>query len=754
MLIHDYSPITLSDQARWLLLKLIAELKVGDAIPSIKNMAKKFHINEKKIKECIAELEDHGILIQAVDGLTSDTKSYIDYDLFLSCMNAKRIKNLSLDKWFHQTARADNFPLIGLFQHLVENRLNDFYMHHLQHTSSTLSGILDFKSALVLMVLVRNSNQFGITNQCGIHKIKHKTGLFKDAIFRCIKTLENQGVIRTRVDGVLSSKILRVSNPFYILNLSHEIWQEKATYGRYFIIQYPQPHHFEVELIASLLQKFESKKATLIEILTINDAYQIYVNLVTQMPDLIATVKGLTIEMINEDSSIPEHEFFEYRFTIHLLSLFLEMPNDHDSSQWLRDLIEFFPQKNSKIHLNGVISLLGFLQCHLEQWCAQIYNDLFRAQALSRGGDSVDLHDLKKMTGRLQLNTLLKFAEDDSLETSEQTIRSNNSLLSSLSAMMTLIAKNQLYPFLTYLGLKEQFSQFCIVPRHVKQKQCACIFMPFPRQKSNQFTKIILDENSAFLSEQKILQDERRTHFFIESIQPSLKELQDFGLLPESCPSMGASSVYAGFGSLSNLASSLSESATGVSSSNMDINGFFTQAKATNAMFIQSRTALASLLANKQDSDELKAKQKSLKTTSNLKEKEAIQKQIVAMSNAVLEASQKDEEATVAKLSALNVEQKKNLLDSATNFVIASLTARELAGGAKQVSTSLITNPSSLTNTGMSLVDAKNIVGDITGIAKNSTMALVEYPKLFKKAGIEFKMPTSSSEKPKILSDI
>lgn len=218
--------------------------------------------------------------------------------------------------------------------------------------------------------------------------------------------------------------------------------------------------------------------------------------------------------------------------------------------------------------------------------------------------------------------------------------------------------------------------------------------------------------------------------------------------------SMGVSGVYAGFGSLSNIASSLSESATGISSSNMDLNGFFTQAKATNAMFIRSRTALASLLASKQDSDELKAKQKSLKTTSDLKEKEAIQKQIVAMSNAVLEASQKDEEATVAKLSALNVEQKKHLLDSATNFVIASLTARELAGGAKQVSTSLMTNPASLTNTGMSLVDAKNVVGDITGIAKNSTMALVEYPKLFKKAGIEFKMPTSSSDKPKNLADI
>src|SRR5699024_6251309 len=109
---------------------------------------------------------------------------------------------------------------------------------------------------------------------------------------------------------------------------------------------------------------------------------------------------------------------------------------------------------------------------------------------------------------------------------------------------------------------------------------------------------------------------------------------------------------------------------------------------------------------------------------------------------------------TVAKLSVLNAEQKKHLLNSATNFAIASLTARELAVGAKKVSTSLIANPNSLTNTGMSLVDAKGVVGDITGIAKNSTLALVEYPKLFKKAGIEFKVPTSSADKPKNLDDI
>lgn len=535
LLIHDYSPIALSPQARWLLLKLIAELKLGEAVPSIKKMATTFHINEKKIKECITELEAHRILIQGKDGLTSEKKSYIDYSLFLACMNAKKIKPLKLEQWFRQTARADNFPLIGLFQNLVENRLDDFYMHHLQHTSSRLSGILDFKSALVLMVLVRNSNQYGITNKCGIHELKHKTGMSKDAIFRCIKILEIQGVIRVRVDGVLSSKILRVSNPFYMLNLSHEIWQEEATYGRYFIIQYPELHSFEVQQVASLLQFLESKKATLTSILTINDAYQIYVNLFIRVPELINATKRLTIEMVKEDSSISEHERFEYRFIIHLLSLLLEMPNAHESSQWLRDLIEFFPQKKSKTHLNGVVSLFGFLQCHLEQWCAQIYNNLSRAQALSRCGDYVDLHDLKKMSGRLQLNALLKFAEDNSFETSDRIARSNSTLLSMLGLMMTLIAKNQLYPFLTYLGLKEQFSQFCIVPRHAKQTQYICIFMPFPSQVSNQFTKITLDENLAFVSEQEILQDERRNHFFSESIQPSLKELQDFGLLPENC---------------------------------------------------------------------------------------------------------------------------------------------------------------------------------------------------------------------------
>lgn len=212
--------------------------------------------------------------------------------------------------------------------------------------------------------------------------------------------------------------------------------------------------------------------------------------------------------------------------------------------------------------------------------------------------------------------------------------------------------------------------------------------------------------------------------------------------------SFGASNVLAGFGSLSSIASSLTETATGVSSSNLDLNGFFTQAKKTNAMFIESRAALAYVLANKQDAEELKTKLSSFKTTSDVKEKQAIQQEITKLSANVLDASQKDEQATVEQLSALNAEKKQLLIKSMSNFVIAGLSARELIVNSKPVSMSLLSNPAGLSNTGLSLVDAKSLLGDVTGIAKNSTMALVEYPKLLKKAGIDFKVPESSASKP------
>jgi len=213
------------------------------------------------------------------------------------------------------------------------------------------------------------------------------------------------------------------------------------------------------------------------------------------------------------------------------------------------------------------------------------------------------------------------------------------------------------------------------------------------------------------------------------------------------------SQAHAGLGTLSSLASKVVETTTGTSTQNLDLAGFLKQAQATNAMFTQSRTALATLFAERKDSEELKTKLNSLKTTSDVKEKAAIQKEITKLTDEVLEASKKDEAATLERINALSVSQKQLLVNSLTNFAIAGLSARELVVNSKQVSMQLLTNPMSLSNSGMSLMDAKGLLSDVTGIAKNSTMALVEYPQLMKKAGLNFKAPESAVAKPVDISD-
>src|SRR5690606_25020454 len=123
------------------------------------------------------------------------------------------------------------------------------------------------------------------------------------------------------------------------------------------------------------------------------------------------------------------------------------------------------------------------------------------------------------------------------------------------------------------------------------------------------------------------------------------------------------------------------------------------------------------------------------------------------LTNAVLEASKKDEAATLERINALNTSQKQHLMNSLTKFAIAGLSARELVVNSKQVSMQLLSNPSTISNSGMSFMDAKGLLSDVTGIAKSLTMALVEYPQLMKKAGLNFKAPESAAAKPVDISD-
>ena len=183
-------------------------------------------------------------------------------------------------------------------------------------------------------------------------------------------------------------------------------------------------------------------------------------------------------------------------------------------------------------------------------------------------------------------------------------------------------------------------------------------------------------------------------------------------------------------------------------SSNVNVTDFLTQASATNLLFQESRAALAATISKSKMSGEIQAKLKALKSTTNLQEKEAILASLEKPTDEVMAASKKDEAETIETIKNLSAEKKKYLLAAAQNFGIATLMAKDLAGGASQISTAIISNPQSLTSSGFTVGGAKNLVGDVTGIAKNSSMALVEVPQLFKKAGVEFTPPTSSKSKP------
>lgn len=206
------------------------------------------------------------------------------------------------------------------------------------------------------------------------------------------------------------------------------------------------------------------------------------------------------------------------------------------------------------------------------------------------------------------------------------------------------------------------------------------------------------------------------------------------------------SNAHAGFG---DFASKMTQNVIGTSaSSNVNVTDFLTQASATNLLFQESRAALAATISTSKMSGEIQAKLKALKSTTNLQEKEAILASLEKPTEEVMAASKKDEAETIETIKNLSAEKKKYLLAAAQNFGIATLMAKDLASGASQISTAIISNPQSLTSSGFTVGGAKNLVGDVTGIAKNSSMALVEVPQLFKKAGVEFTPPTSSKSKP------
>ena len=521
LLAHEFSPITLSPTARWLLLQIIQMYGGQEFCLTTAMTAKEFVFHEKKLQTTLNELQEHQTIIQRTDDKSGKAFVKLDIEMFSVRGSLKTTSHFDIERWFTKLMNHD-LPLKALFFHLVDTRLHDFYVHHLQHVKPILSGKIDFKTALVLMVLIRHSNQFGITNKCGIHKLKHKTGLSKDAIFRCIKKLKQQGIVRTRVDGTQSSAIVRVSNPFFVLNLSHEIWGDKARYGCFFIIKYPQPHSFEVQQIGRLIQLFEKYKT---DIKT--DHHIAFASLIKKIPTQLSD--HLCHRAISKNDDQPK--LSQEDLVSNLLNLYVAINED----VWLKEFVSYVETETQSLQLNGDLSSCALFQCYLEQWCTELSYVKNRYERLLVGLEFLDSESIKKLEGTLKLNSFLSLLDSDqnkSMDDKELINLFHHIWLVGL--LITLIANNQLYPFLVFQDNLKNLKPYSILPRSSQQQNYSCIFMVDPTLQANQF--FLLDNtNDVQFESQKQTIKERILSF---DNSPSLQQLKDFGLLPKESMSI------------------------------------------------------------------------------------------------------------------------------------------------------------------------------------------------------------------------
>lgn len=528
LLAHEFSPVTLTPTARWLLLQIIQMYGGQEFCLTSAMSAKEFVFHDKKLQTTLNELQEHQIIVRGIDEKSCKEFVRIDIEMFGLWGSVKTIGRFDMERWFTKMMNHE-LPLKALFFHLVDTKLNDFYLHHLQHTKPILFGKIDFKAALVLMVLVRHSNQFGITNKCGIHKLKHKTGLSKDAIFRCIKKLKQQGLIRTRVDGTQSSKIISRMNPFYALNLSHELWGDKARYGRFYIEKSKPTQLFEVQRVGRLLQLFKTFNRELDYYLNFRqDPHSTYISLIQHEPRILSDrlCQRTVFNFVN--SSKMAQDDLEKELVLNLLSGYFELKKYPLAQSWLKELISYNELNTKSNNFDNASMSCALFQCYLEQWSLELYSSVTRLKQLLVNFDVVDKNDFKRLENKFKLSSLL-WMDDCDLDKS---IKQETLILSSVICfLMTLIANNQLSLFLMKQDNIKQLKPFSIMPRSFHQQTYSCIFMLDPTLRVNEFC--LLDETDNDFSESQ--QHKNHDSNFSSLGSPSLQQLHDFGLLPAEC---------------------------------------------------------------------------------------------------------------------------------------------------------------------------------------------------------------------------
>lgn len=137
------------------------------------------------------------------------------------------------------------------FLGILFNLMFDVKISHKQKNADKLLD-LNYKQWLVLANMVLSSDPNGIVFNVGTYELSKWTGMSRNALQRAIVELFNIGILRCKIDGTLNNVYLNFVSSIYFINLSHPIWGEKRTFGRYLIFNHPQQTPILKQLLEAL----------------------------------------------------------------------------------------------------------------------------------------------------------------------------------------------------------------------------------------------------------------------------------------------------------------------------------------------------------------------------------------------------------------------------------------------------------------------------------------------------------------------
>lgn len=547
----------LSPYGHWIFIRFVQAFGAEVCSLPLQQLSTKIGVQHKKLRKVIDELQQANLL----------TVSYPEQG------QRARVRHIQLSNEYFENLQVNGEKTSERYKkdiNKIKQRLALYPMiEKLLEVIETISinalegeDELDFHSALLLLTLLKYSNRYGIVMGCGNVEIYKATGLKKQSMYKYLYKLMNLQFIRSRAEGSIRNAFISVEDPIYSLNLSHSFWEEAAIYGRFYILEYPEKHQFEVKRLAHAKHRITGKVKKEDMDLESQDF-------------LCDPVSYLFQSKVRNRESFIQYQQAEYDHLLKVVEDFYTYLLNADgelseqSKKYLK-LIRFdqLGASELKAKVYSYYQGGGLLQCYLEQHCSELYsNDTLLYRQISQDIDvrlqhfgKEDLFSGKKYYREEPIDT--KFNEELTEEDYEEylseraEIEKRQALFNTvLMSALDLIAFNQIHLFLKIskeFDKQERVSNnnhqvlfrkpaFRILPRSMKQTRYSCIFVPDAELKEDQFFYGVVKVRTKLSS---IADESGFITMMSQQISPSDEKLAQYGILSrkESEKTSGTSS--------------------------------------------------------------------------------------------------------------------------------------------------------------------------------------------------------------------